>query len=132
MSYFSSHEEERRAHHPTKGMDGDSASCFISGYHTATWWRVTFNRVYHIKEVNVYGTVKSFTNVLANVVSYIHKMLMLMQRLLQQFYVLPTYNLGFLVADVHVYTVNEYVVLFPWLFYAEFQISVLRGITISK
>ena len=42
-------------------------------------------------------------------------MCILMQRLLEQFYVLPKYNLGFLVSDV--YTVTEYVILFPWLFY---------------
>ncbi len=44
VSYSARHGEDPRIHHPTKGMDGDCATCFLGGYHTATWWRVTFGR----------------------------------------------------------------------------------------
>ena len=57
VSYFAKHGEEPMTHHPTKGMDGDAASCFFSGYHTATWWRVTFGRDRGIRGIDVYGRV---------------------------------------------------------------------------
>ncbi len=55
MSYFSRPGEDRTAHHPSKGMDGDMDTCYVSGYHTAPWWQVTFQKEYIIKEVDVYG-----------------------------------------------------------------------------
>ncbi len=57
VSYFASHGEEPMTHHPTKGMDGDSATCFFSGYQSVAWWSVTFGREHDIQGVDVYGTV---------------------------------------------------------------------------
>ncbi len=55
VSYFSKHGEDPTAHHPTKGMDGHSDTCYVSGYHTAAWWEVKFAKKYDITGVDFYG-----------------------------------------------------------------------------
>ncbi len=37
------------------GMDGNSGTCFVSGYHSTTWWQVTFGNDYIITGVDIYG-----------------------------------------------------------------------------
>ncbi len=54
------HGEERTAHHPSKGWDGDSMTCYISGYHTAPWWEITFKNKHVITGVEMYGKLPPF------------------------------------------------------------------------
>ena len=63
VSYFSKLGEERTAHHPSKGWDGDSVTCYISGYHTAPWWEVTFKNKHVITGVEMYGMILLITSV---------------------------------------------------------------------
>ncbi len=55
ISYFARHGEDRKAHHSTLGMDGNSLTCHISGYHTTAWWEVTFGKEYAVTGVEIYG-----------------------------------------------------------------------------
>ena len=55
VSYFSRPGEDPRSHHPSLAMDGNTDTCFISGYHTAAWWRVTFRSEHAIAGLDVYG-----------------------------------------------------------------------------
>ncbi len=55
VSYYSQPGVNHKAHHPTMGMDGDRNTCFISGYHSAPWWQVTFQSEHVIRAVDIYG-----------------------------------------------------------------------------
>ncbi len=55
VSYYSRPGVNHKTHHPTMGMDGDRNTCFISSYHSAPWWQVTFENEHVIRAVDIYG-----------------------------------------------------------------------------
>ena len=45
-------------HHPNLGLDGDSDTCFVSGFDTSPWWSVSFDRPRRVEKVQIHGKME--------------------------------------------------------------------------